>query len=368
VASFSRLQEKMAKYDFSVVFLGLIITIIGLFNIYSATSVAEGPSFFKKQLISMVIGVIFMIVFMLVDYRKLGRLIYVIYGTNLFLLVLVLVLGRSALGAKRWLSFGIFNLQPSELMKISLMLMLARYFSDDTNVEGYTLRDLLVPAVIAGVPALLVILQPDLGSSMMLLIAAFSVFLFVKIKPQSLIILAIAGMIAVPIVYNFVLKDYQRQRVITFLDPASDPKGAGYNSIQSKIAVGSGRFAGKGFMKGTQSQLNFLPAHHTDFIFSVFSEEHGFLGAIALLILYSLLFISGYRIAARSDDKFGVLLGMGLTSVIFWQTFINMGMVVGIMPVVGVTLPFMSYGGTSLVINLIIIGFLQSIAIRRFMF
>jgi len=202
----------------------------------------------------------------------------------------------------------------------------------------------------------------------MLLIAAFSVFLFVKIRAQSLIILAVVGMIAVPIVYNFALKDYQKQRVATFLDPASDPKGSGYNSIQSKIAVGSGRFMGKGFKKGTQSQLNFLPEHHTDFIFSVFSEEHGFIGAFVLLLLYSLLFISGFRIAARADDKFGVLLAMGITSIMFWQTFINMGMVLGIMPVVGITLPFMSYGGTSLVINLIMVGLLQSIAIRRYMF
>jgi rod shape determining protein RodA len=358
----------MVKYDFSVVIFSLIITIIGLLNIYSATIVTEGSDFFKRQFISVIIGVVFMAVFSFVDYRKLGRSVYVIYAINILLLVIVLVVGRSALGARRWISFGFINLQPSELMKISLMLMLARYFSNDSNVEGYTLRDLLLPAAIVGVPAALIIIEPDLGSCMMLLIAAFSVFLFVKIRAQSLIVLAVVGMIAVPIVYNFALKDYQKQRVATFLDPASDPKGSGYNSIQSKIAVGSGRFMGKGFKKGTQSQLNFLPEHHTDFIFSVFSEEHGFIGAFVLLILYSLLFISGFRIAARADDKFGVLLAMGITSIMFWQTFINMGMVLGIMPVVGITLPFMSYGGTSLVINLIMVGFLQSIAIRRYMF
>ena len=368
MAGFSRLQEKIVKYDFSVVFLSLIITIIGLFNVYSATIVTEGPDFFKRQLISAIIGVVFMVIFAFVDYRKLGRSVYVIYAINILLLMLVLVIGRSAMGAKRWISIGFLSLQPSELMKISIMLVLARFFSNDSNVEGYSLRELLVPAIIVAVPAMLVIIQPDLGSGMMLLIAAFSVFLFVKIRAKSLILLAIVGMIALPIVYNFVLKDYQRKRVVTFLDPASDPKGAGYNSIQSKIAVGSGRFSGKGYMKGTQSQLNFLPEHHTDFIFSVFSEEHGFVGSFILLVLYSLLFLSGFKIASRADDKLGVVLAVGLTAVMFWQALINMGMVIGIMPVVGVTLPFMSYGGTSLVINMIIIGLLQSIAIRRYMF
>jgi rod shape determining protein RodA len=368
VASFSRWQEKAVKYDFSVVFISLIITLFGLFNIYSATIVTEGSAFFNRQLVSVIIGIVLMIVFSFIDYRKLGRSVYIIYGINVLLLLVVLIIGRSALGARRWLSFGFINLQPSELMKISLMLVLARYFSNDSNVEGYTLRELLVPAAMAVIPAGLVIVQPDLGSGMMLLVAAFSVFLFTKIRTQSLIILGIVAMIALPLVYNFALKDYQKQRVVTFIDPASDPKGSGYNSIQSKIAVGSGRFTGKGYMKGTQSQLNFLPEHHTDFIFSVFSEEHGFIGSFILLILYSLLFISGFRIAARADDKFGVILAVGLTAVIFWQALINMGMVIGIMPVVGITLPFMSYGGTSMVINMIIIGFLQSIAIRRYMF
>ncbi len=368
MAGFSRLQEKMVKYDFSVVIFSLIIVIIGLFNVYSATIVTEGFDFFKRQLISAVIGVVLMAVFAFIDYRKLGRSVYFVYGINILLLLIVLAVGRSALGAKRWISFGFITLQPSELMKISLMLMLARYFANDSNVEGYTLRELLVPAIIIGIPAALIIVEPDLGSTMMLLVASFSVLLFVKIRMQSLIVLAVAAMIAVPIIYNFALKDYQKQRVITFLDPASDPKGSGYNSIQSKIAVGSGRFMGKGFKKGTQSQLNFLPEHHTDFVFSVFSEEHGFVGSFVLILLYLMLFVSGFRIAARADDKFGVILAMGITSIMFWQTFINMGMVLGVMPVVGITLPFMSYGGTSMVINLIMVGFLQSIAIRRYMF
>ena len=213
MASFSRLQEKMVKYDFSVVIFALIITLIGLLNIYSATIVTEGSDFFKRQFISVIIGVVFMTVFAFIDYRKLGRSVYFIYGINILLLLIVLAVGRSALGARRWISFGFINLQPSELMKISLMLMLARYFSNDSNVEGYTLRELLLPAAIVGVPAALIIVEPDLGSCMMLVIAAFSVFLFVKIRMQSLIVLAVVAMIAVPVVYNFALKDYQKQRV-----------------------------------------------------------------------------------------------------------------------------------------------------------
>ncbi|MFH1222878.1 MAG: rod shape-determining protein RodA [Pseudomonadota bacterium] len=356
--------EAITKYDFSVVFIGLIITALGLMNVYSATR----DSSFTHQMIFAAIGAVMMIIFTFIDYRKLGRIIYAAYVANVLLLILVLLIGRSAMGATRWLSFGFINIQPAEIMKVTMMLALAKYFSDDINIRGYTLKQLLVPAIIVMVPAGLVVIQPDLGSGLLIMFAAFSLFLFVKIRVQSIIILAVAAIITVPIVYNFALKDYQKKRVITFLNPELDPKGAGYNSLQSKIAVGSGRLFGKGFGKGSQTQLNFLPEHHTDFIFSVMGEEHGFLGSFILLILYAMLFVSGARIASRAGDKMGVLVAVGCTAIIFWQTFINIGMVIGIMPVVGITLPFMSYGGTSMVVNFIIIGLLQNIAIRRFMF
>ncbi|MEI6079598.1 MAG: rod shape-determining protein RodA [bacterium] len=367
----STLYDKITKYDFSVVFISIIISIIGLFNIYSATNTASftgTQGLFGHQIIFVCAGLVFMGFFIIIDYRRLGKAIYIAYAINVLLLVAVLVLGRSALGARRWLSLGFLSLQPSEFMKITLVLTLARYFSNDINLEGYSLRDLLVPTIMAAVPAGLIIIEPDLGSGLLLMLVAFSIFLFVKIQWRSLLILGIVGAISLPIVYNVVLKDYQRKRVITFIDPTLDPKGAGYNSLQSRIAVGSGQLVGKGYMKGTQTQLNFLPEHHTDFIFSVLAEEHGFLGSIFLAILYVLLFISGVRISSRAGERLGVLIAMGCTAVIFWHAFVNMGMVLGIMPIVGVTLPFMSYGGTSVIVNFVLIGIIQGISIRRFMF
>ena len=365
------LYEKITKYDFSVVFISLILCTIGLFNIYSATgtsTVAGVQGLFTKQVISVGIGVALMAIFVMVDYRKLGHLPYILYGVSILLLLVVLVMGRSAYGAKRWISIGFLNLQPSEFAKFSTILALARYFTNDINVEGYSLRDLLVPAIIVAVPAGLIVIQPDLGSGLLLLISVFSLFVFLKIKKSGLIILAVIASITIPLVYNFALKDYQRKRVLTFIDPTLDPKGAGYNSLQSKIAVGSGRLVGKGYMKGTQTHLNFLPEHHTDFIFSVLAEEHGFVGSFILLLLYSLLFLSGIRIASRAGDKMGVIIAVGFTAMLFWQAFINIGMVMGIMPVVGVTLPFMSYGGSSVIMSFAVVGILQSISIRRYMF
>ncbi len=306
--------------------------------------------------------------FLIIDYRRLGSSIYTMYIINILLLVVVLFVGRSAYGARRWISLGFFNMQPSELMKLTLVMALARYFSNDVNLDGYTLRDLLVPALMVALPAGLIIVQPDLGSGLILLAVAFTVFLFVKINFKSLLILFFVTAVSLPLVYNFALKDYQKRRVVIFLDPSLDPKGSGYNSIQSRIAVGSGMLTGKGFMKGTQTQLNFLPEHHTDFIFSVFSEEHGFFGSIFLVALYVMLFLSGIRIAIRSGNRLGVLLAVGCVAIFFWHSFVNIGMVLGLMPVVGVTLPFMSYGGTSMIVSFMLLGVLQSIALRRYMF
>ena len=284
------IYEKLTKYDFNVVFISIIITIVGLFNIYSATntaSVTGTAGLFSHQLIFIAIGLVFMTFFIVIDYRRLGKSIYIAYAVNILLLLAVLAIGRSASGARRWLAFGPLSLQPSEFMKITGVLTLARYFSNDMNFDGYTLRDLLVPTAIIAIPAGLIVIEPDLGSGLLLMMVAFSIFLFVKVQWRSLVILALVGSISLPIIYNFVLKDYQRNRVLTFLDPARDPKGSGYNSIQSRIAVGSGQLIGKGHMKGTQTQLNFLPEHHTDFIYSVLAEEHGFIGSVFLAVSYT---------------------------------------------------------------------------------
>jgi rod shape determining protein RodA len=211
-------------------------------------------------------------------------------------------------------------------------------------------------------------LQPDLGTAMIVLLTFGTMMLFIKIKPRTLVTLALVFATALPIVYKFGLKPYQRQRLVTFIDPMSDPKGSGYNSIQSMIAVGSGQLLGKGYKKGTQSQLNFLPEHHTDFIFSVFSEEHGFAGCVILLLLYLIFLMNGLQVAFQSHDKFALLLVVGMLSIYFWHIFVNMGMVMGILPIVGVPLPFMSYGGSALITATLGVAIITNVANKKFMF
>jgi rod shape determining protein RodA len=276
--------------------------------------------------------------------------------------------GKSTLGARRWIGFGSFRVQPSEFMKIAVVIGLAKYFENDRTIGGYSLKDMLVPSLIVLIPCILIALQPDLGTAMIILLTYGSMMLFMGINRKTLIALILSAIIALPLAYQFALKPYQRQRIISFIDPMADPKGSGYNSIQSMIAVGSGKLFGKGYKKGTQSQLNFLPEHHTDFIFSVFSEEHGFVGSFVLLALYAIFIMNGLSIAYQSNDKFGMLLAVGIVFIFFWHTFINLGMVMGILPIVGVPLPFLSYGGSSLVTSIIGVAILTNIANKKFMF
>jgi rod shape determining protein RodA len=215
---------------------------------------------------------------------------------------------------------------------------------------------------------MLIMLQPDLGTALILLLTFGTMMMFLKIQPKTLIVLGICAAITLPAVYQFGLKPYQKQRLVTFIDPMADPKGSGYNSIQSMIAVGSGQIFGKGYKKGTQSQLNFLPEHHTDFIFSVFSEEWGFAGCMLLVACYLVFLMNGLSVAYQSHDKFGILLAIGIITIFFWHIFVNMGMVMGLLPIVGVPLPFLSYGGSSLVTSIIGVAILTNIANKKFMF
>lgn len=359
-----------SKYDLNAIWVMIFIIGIGVVNLYSATYASQGAEaqFWKQQLMWFGIGTICSSVAYFIHYRVLERFAYVAYGLNLLLLVAVLVVGKSVLGAKRWLGVGSMTLQPSEFMKITIAWTLAKYFHDDQYREHYDIKSLLIPILLVLIPVLLVMAQPDLGTAMIILAVSISMILFVKVSPRLLLIIALMGAILLPIAYKFVLKDYQRQRILTFINPQSDPRGAGYNSIQSMIAVGSGQFIGKGYKKGTQSQLNFLPEHHTDFIFSVFSEEHGFLGFLAILTLYILLITNALKIAYGSNDKFGMLFAYGMTALFFWHVFINMGMTTGIMPIVGVPLPFMSYGGSFLISCMLAVSILTNIANKKSMF
>ena len=328
-------------WNFGMWILGL--NIIGLINVYSATHgivTAGSDRLFYSQIFWLMVGWVVYLMMTLVDYQFFVRLAYVIYGLNLLALVAVIFVGKSALGAQRWLDFGFFSYQPSESMKLAMVLLLAKVMSQKSYPDGLGPKDLIIPLVLwIGVPFAVTAAQPDLGTAMMMFIVGASILFFIRIRRKILVMVMVIGLIGGTGAWFFALKDYQKDRVYTFMDPTRDPRGKGYNSIQSRIAVGSGRVFGKGFRKGTQSQLEFLPERHTDFIFSVLSEEHGFLGSMAVVILFAMLFVTGIGIAQQARDKAGSLIVVGVLAIIFWHQFINISMVIGLLPIVGVPLP-----------------------------
>lgn len=362
-------DENLKKFNWSMLILEFLLFGIGIWNLISATAVEDKSlGLYRTQLIWFGVGMLITLFVLMVHYSLFSRLAYFIYFFNLLLLVAVLVIGKSSLGAKRWIGFGSFRLQPSEFMKLSIVICLAKFYETDRTVGGYGLKDLILPSLIVLIPAGLIALQPDLGTAMIIVLTYASMMLFLRIRRKTLIMIALCAAIALPSAYQFALKPYQKQRIVSFIDPMADPKGSGYNSIQSMIAVGSGKLFGKGYRKGTQSQLNFLPEHHTDFIFSVFSEEQGFVGCAILLALYAIFLLNGLSIAYQSNDKFGIVLAYGTISIFFWHIFVNMGMVMGILPIVGVPLPFLSYGGSSLITSIVGVAILTNIANKKFMF
>ncbi|MBW2090622.1 MAG: rod shape-determining protein RodA [Deltaproteobacteria bacterium] len=362
-------RRLIQNFDWILLCLVLILAGLGILNLYSASSGSQtsGLPVYLKQLYWLSLGLTAMLVVLFFDYHHMEKAAYLLYAVGLLLLILVLFSGQTVSGSRRWLDLGFFSFQPSELVKIIVLATLARYFSRREYPEGLRLRDLVMPLLLAGAPFLLILVQPDLGTALHLAIVCLSLVLFLRVRWDALLLLTSGVAAAMPFIWS-VLKSYQKQRIMTFLNPAKDPQGAGYHIIQSKIAVGSGQGWGKGFMKGTQSHLRFLPEQQTDFAFSVFAEEWGFVGALVLLGLFFLFMVWALRIVSRSQDRFGALLGVGLVLLIFWQFFINISMVIGLMPVVGIPLPFISYGGSSLVTLFIGIGLLLNISMRRFMF
>jgi rod shape determining protein RodA len=285
----------------------------------------------------------------------------------LILLALVFLIGHSGGGSQRWINLGFFRLQPSEPAKLAIVLLMAKYFQTDEPPKGYYLRDLWVPFALVGPLIFLTLIQPDLGTAIILGVVFISMVLMGGLRLRSFSILVGAGIGFLPIAWQF-LKTYQRNRILTFLDPDRDPLGAGYHVIQSQIAIGSGKLFGKGFMHGTQNRLNFLPEQHTDFIFAVFSEEWGLVGCAVLLLLYFVLIVYCLRVVQRAKDRFGALLVFGMIAIVFWHVTINVAMVSGIMPVVGVPLPMVSYGGSALATMMFAIGVIMNVSMRRFVF
>jgi rod shape determining protein RodA len=360
------------RLDWNLIFVVLALNIIGLINLYSAT---HGPSskevepLFINQFIWLAIGWCIFFIVTFFDYIIASRIAWVVFLINLAAILFVTFYGHVALGAQRWINLGFFKYQPSETMKLALILVMAKILAGRTSIgRGMGFRELAVPVFVLAVPFVLVVEQPDLGTAMMLAAIGGTLILFTKVRKIILVGAVILGVVGIFGAWKFVLRDYQKNRILTFVSPTNDPRGTGYNSIQSKIAVGSGKFFGKGFRKGTQSQLEFLPERHTDFIFSVLSEEYGFVGSLATIGLFFMLFAIVIRIATHARDKLGALLCIGVLGYIFWHMFVNVGMVIGLLPIVGVPLPLLSYGGSSMLTTMAGLGLISSVAYRRYLF
>ena len=357
-------------FDWLLVLLTLAVASVGIVTIYSATVANEHGGFTTNPLVIRqaayaALGLAGMVGAVFFDYRRLERYAYVIYAFALVLLVMVPILGSVGGGARRWINLGLFSVQPSELIKIGLVIALARYFHRARATGDLRLRDVVPAFVLLAIPAALILAQPDLGTVGVVTVVFFSILFFAGLRLRSFLLLALIGGATVPLLWHH-LKPYQQQRVLTFLSPEMDPLGAGYHVIQSKIAIGSGMFWGKGYLHGTQNKLNFLPEQHTDFIFSVFAEEWGYIGALVLIALYAALVLRGLQVSYRAKDRFGSLLAFGIVSIVFWQALINVGMTSGILPVVGIPLPFVSYGGSSLTSMMLALGLVLNINMRRF--
>ncbi|MBM4330871.1 MAG: rod shape-determining protein RodA [Deltaproteobacteria bacterium] len=361
-------RRLLMNFDWTLLATVVFISVFGVINIYSSTLLQTGhlKPLYLKQIYWLILGMGLMFLILYFDYRTFVRYAYPFFLFCLFLLILVMFFGRTTSGSQRWLQLGFISFQPSELAKIGLILALTRFFTEDDNPHGYGLKNLLVPFLILGFPVFLVFKQPDLGTVVLLILIYASILAFIGLRLRTWITLGVGCAALAPVLWLF-LKDYQKTRLLTFLNPDLDPLKTGYHIIQSKIAVGSGTFFGKGFLKGTQSQLHFLPEQHTDFIFSVVAEEWGFMGSFFLLFLLLLLISRGLKIAQTSKDRAGAILAIGVSAMLFWQSFVNLGMVVGIVPVVGVPLPLLSYGGTSAITTWMGIGILMNISMRRFM-
>lgn len=355
--------EKVLHINWGLVLLLLCISSIGFAALYSAAGGDLSP-WASRQIMRFIIGLVVMFVIALIDVRWWYRLSWPAYWAGFLLLLVVEIMGHVGMGAQRWIDLGIIKLQPSELMKIAVIMVLARYFHSATLEDMKRLSFLIVPAGLVLLPVGLVMLQPDLGTALMIGMASTAVF-FIAGAPLWLFgagALLIAALI--PIAWH-VMHDYQKQRVLTFLNPESDPLGSGYHITQSKIALGSGGIEGKGFLNGSQSHLNFLPEKQTDFIFTLWAEEWGLTGGVVLLGLFGLVFLYGLWISVRSRHNFGKYLALGLSINFSLYVFINIGMVMGLMPVVGAPLPLISYGGTSMLAALAGFGLMMSCNIYR---
>jgi len=357
------LGEKIWHIRWTLVLLLAVVASVGFLMLYSAAGGRVDP-WASKQMARFAVGVALMIGVALVDIRVWLRHAYTLYGIAFLLLIAVDIFGHIGMGAQRWINLGFIQLQPSEIMKIALVLALARYFHG-ASIEDIGRPLFLVPPIaLVFAPAGLVMRQPDLGTAILLIASGGALFFLAGVRLWKFALVIASGLAALPVGWHF-LRDYQKDRILIFLDPDEDPLGAGYHITQSKIALGSGGLFGKGFLQGSQSHLNYLPEKQTDFIFTMLSEEFGMVGGLVLLGLYVLLLVYAYAIAMSCRSHFGRLLALGIASIFFLYVFINIGMVMGLLPVVGVPLPLISYGGTAMLSLLFGFGLIMGVSVHR---
>mgnify|MGYP003624653343 CR=1 FL=1 len=357
------IRQKFVDLNWFIVFIIVCVAGIGFAMLYSVAGGSIDP-WAKNQFIRFLIGLTAMVVIAIIDIRVWMFLAYPFYSLALGMLVIVDVMGAMGKGSQRWLDLGFMNLQPSELMKIALVMALARYYHCLSDEDTLKIKSLFKPILLIVLPVILVLRQPDLGTTLLIVMGGIALLFAAGVRMWLFVASAVAMIPAAFGAWQF-LKPYQRQRVLTFLDPEKDPLGAGYHIIQSKIALGSGGVYGKGFIQGTQSQLNFLPEKHTDFIFTVIAEELGLIGGLTLLVLYFILLGYAMIVSVSVKSQFGRLLILGMVITFFLYMFINIAMVMGLVPVVGVPLPLVSYGGSAMLTLLVGFGFILSAAIHK---
>jgi len=364
-------KRRLYHLDWYLIINGLVLFGVGIFNLISATSSFYSGSFnfIIKQLVAFLIGIGLILIILHYDYRAIAHQSKWLYMGGLLLVVLVLIIGMAAGGAKRWISIFGINIQPSEFMKPIIILFLANMlYERKKHSVKLGLKDIMRPMAAIFIPALLIIKQPDLGTGIIIVLTGFSILWFVGLKKSTYALLFALGAISPFIAWMYLMKPYQKMRILSFINIDADPSGFGYHAKQAMIAVGSGRFFGKGYMEGTQHKLQFIPEHHTDFIFTVIGEEWGFFGSIILFLLFAAFIWRCIKIAQNANDEIGAIIAFGIGTMIFLQFSINVMMAIHLAPVVGIPLPFISYGGSSLLTVLASTGLLLNINMRRYMF
>lgn len=355
---------KIENLNWTLISLIITLAFIGFLMLYSAGGGNLRP-WLLRQMVFFAIFFPIMLIIALTDIKVIYHSCYYLYAANLILLIIVDIAGHNAMGATRWVRVGPIAIQPSEIMKVFTVFALSKYFYSIEADQITKIKNLIIPVLIIAAPAFFIFHQPDLGTASILVITGISVLFLAGVRLWKFVTAGVAALVAIPLLWHFMLYDYQRQRVLTFLNPDSDPLGSGYNIIQSKIAIGSGGLLGKGYLHGTQGQLNFLPEKQTDFIFTMLAEELGFIGGISMIVVYMAIILIGIGISTKTKHQFGRLLVMGIMNIFFLHMFINIAMVMGLIPVVGAPLPFISYGGTIMATMMIGFGLVLNVSLNK---